>query len=241
MRLPRSNVIIMKTKLEVCCGSVQDCLVAQKVKADRIELNSGLELGGLTPSLGMFMKARAMVDLPIMVMIRPHNGSYDYSDLDFEVMKKDAEILLDAGSDGIVFGCLTPEGKIDENRVMKLVDLAKGKETVFHKAIDELENINEGLEALIRCGVTRVLIGGGRGSIDDHIDYLGQVQEKYGDMIQLLPGGGVHKGNLLNLLDKTHVNQVHMTGKRLEINPKTKTVHMVTDENILKEVLNLIR
>jgi copper homeostasis protein len=231
----------MSIKLEVCCGSVQDCLVAQKVKADRIELNSGLELGGLTPSLGMFMKARTLVDLPIMVMIRPHNGSYDYSELDFEVMKKDAKILLDAGSNGIVFGCLTPEGKIDEKRVNTLVELAKGKETVFHKAIDEIENIEEGLEALIRCGVTRVLIGGGQGLIDDHFDYLGQLQEKYGDKIQLLPGGGVHKGNLLNLLEKTHVSQIHMTGKRLETNPKTKTVHMVTDENTLSEVLKLIR
>jgi len=231
----------MSIKLEVCCGSVQDCLVAQKVKADRIELNSGLELGGLTPSLGMFMKARTLVDLPIMVMIRPHNGSYDYSELDFEVMKKDAKILLDAGSNGIVFGCLTPEGKIDEKRVNTLVELAKGKETVFHKAIDEIENIEEGLEALIRCGVTRVLIGGGQGLIDDHLDYLGQLQEKYGDKIQLLPGGGVHKGNLLNLLEKTHVSQIHMTGKRLETNPKTKTVHMVTDENTLSEVLKLIR
>ena len=231
----------MSIKLEVCCGSVQDCLVAQKVKADRIELNSGLELGGLTPSLGMFMKARTLVDLPIMVMIRPHNGSYDYSELDFEVMKKDAKILLDAGSNGIVFGCLTPEGKIDEKRVNTLVELAKGKETVFHKAIDEIEDIEEGLEALIRCGITRVLIGGGQGLIDDHFDYLGQLQEKYGDKIQLLPGGGVHKGNLLNLLEKTHVSQIHMTGKRLETNPKTKTVHMVTDENTLSEVLKLIR
>jgi copper homeostasis protein len=231
----------MSIKLEVCCGSVQDCLVAQKVKADRIELNSGLELGGLTPSLGMFMKARTLVDLPIMVMIRPHNGSYDYSELDFEVMKKDAKILLDAGSNGIVFGCLTPEGKIDEKRVKSFVELAKGKETVFHKAIDEIEDIEEGLEALIRCGITRVLIGGGQGLIDDHLDYLGQLQEKYGDKIQLLPGGGVHKGNLLNLLEKTHVSQIHMTGKRLETNPKTKTVHMVTDENTLSEVLKLIR
>jgi copper homeostasis protein len=231
----------MNVKLEVCCGSVGDCLVASAVKADRIELNAGLELGGLTPSLGMFEEARALVDLPIMVMIRPHNGSYDYSDLDFEVMKKDAKILLNAGADGIVFGCLTPEGKIDEKRVQAFVDLAKGKETVFHKAIDEIDNISEGLEALIRCGVSRVLIGGGQGLIDDHLTSLGQFQTHYGSQIQLLPGGGVHKGNILNVLEKTHVSQIHMTGKRLEVNPKTKTVHMVSDENTLREVLSLIR
>jgi copper homeostasis protein len=231
----------MNVKLEVCCGSVEDCLIAEKVGADRIELNSGLELGGLTPSLALFEMARSKVKLPIMVMIRPHNGAYDYEDLDFEVMKKDAEILLKAGADGIVFGVLSSDRKVDEKRVKILVDLAKGKETVFHKAIDEVKDILEGCEALIRCGVTRTLLGGGLGKIDDHLDFLGELQAKVGHRLQLLPGGGVHRGNLLHILDKTHVSQVHMTGKRLEINPTTKTVHMVADENTLKEVLQLIR
>lgn len=41
----------MKNKLEVCCGSYQDALAAQAGGADRIELNTALHLGGLTPSI----------------------------------------------------------------------------------------------------------------------------------------------------------------------------------------------
>jgi len=231
----------MTIKLEVCCGSVQDCLSAEKSGADRIELNSGLELGGLTPSLALFEMSKNLVKIPMMVMIRPHNGSYDYSDLDFEVMLKDAQMLLSKGADGIVFGCLTNQGKIDEQRVRKFVEIAKGKETVFHKAIDEVENIPEALEALIRCGVTRVLIGGGLGKIDDHLDFIGTLQTKYGHKIQLLPGGGIHKGNVLQVIEITKVSQIHMTGKRLEIHPKTKTVHAIVDEAILTQILKLIR
>ena len=38
-------------RLEVCCGSYEDALVAINNGAHRIELNSALYLGGLTPSM----------------------------------------------------------------------------------------------------------------------------------------------------------------------------------------------
>ena len=60
--------------VEVCCGSVDDCLLAEKLGADRIELNHALELGGLTPSLGTFLEAKRQVSLPICVMIRPRGA-----------------------------------------------------------------------------------------------------------------------------------------------------------------------
>ncbi|KAF0226894.1 MAG: Uncharacterized protein involved in copper [Erysipelotrichaceae bacterium] len=230
----------MKYKLEVCCGSIEDALVAQKMKADRIEFNGGLELGGLTPSLGVFKKLRALVSLPIMVMIRPHNGMYHYSELDFEAMKDDARILLQEGADGIVFGFLTKQGKIDEDRVKTMVGIAQGKTTVFHKAIDETDDIEETLEALIRCKVDRVLLGGGLGKIEEHLEILADLQEKYGHEIELLPGGGVRKDLVLKVIQTTKIHQIHMTCKRLEINPKTKTIHYVVDEEILKEVQTLL-
>ena len=43
---------------EVCAGSVQDCINAQLGGADRVELNSALYLGGLTPSLAMLKLVR---------------------------------------------------------------------------------------------------------------------------------------------------------------------------------------
>ncbi len=231
----------MRYKLEVCCGSIEDALVAQKIKADRIELNGGLELGGVTPSLGMLRKVRALVSLPILVMIRPHNGMYHYNDLDFELMKEDAQILLQEGADGIVFGCLTKQGKIDEERVKALVKIASGKTTVFHKAIDETDNIEASLQVLIRCKVDRVLLGGGLGKIEDHLEFIAELQEKYGQDIELLPGGGIHKDLVLKVIQTTKVNQIHMTGKRLEINPKTKTAHSIVDETTLIEVQKLLK
>lgn len=40
----------MKKVVEICAGSYQDCLAAQKMGASRVELNSALSVGGLTPS-----------------------------------------------------------------------------------------------------------------------------------------------------------------------------------------------
>ena len=37
--------------IEICCGSYEDALNAYHGGAKRIELNSALHLGGLTPSL----------------------------------------------------------------------------------------------------------------------------------------------------------------------------------------------
>ena len=41
----------MKPIVEICCGSYSDALAAWKAGATRIELNSALSLGGLTPTL----------------------------------------------------------------------------------------------------------------------------------------------------------------------------------------------
>ena len=96
--------------VEVCCGSYYDALQAQYGGARRIELNSALHLGGLTPSLATLLKVKDNTDLEVICMVRPRGAGFCYNDEDFEVMKLDAEILLDNGADGIAFGCLDEEG-----------------------------------------------------------------------------------------------------------------------------------
>ncbi len=45
--------------LEICCGSIDDAIQAEKGGADRVELCSALFLGGLTPSIGTIQEAKA--------------------------------------------------------------------------------------------------------------------------------------------------------------------------------------
>lgn len=48
----------MERLVEICCGSYED---AYKGKAKRIELNSALYLGGLTPSLALNLQRRIQI------------------------------------------------------------------------------------------------------------------------------------------------------------------------------------
>ena len=80
--------------VEVCCGSYYDALQAQYGGARRIELNSALHLGGLTPSLATLLKVKDNTDLEVICMVRPRGAGFCYNDEDFEVMKLDAEYYL---------------------------------------------------------------------------------------------------------------------------------------------------
>ena len=59
-----------KYLMEVCCGSVEDVLQAERGGADRVELNSCLFHGGLTPSIGTLRLAKELSSLPLMTMVR---------------------------------------------------------------------------------------------------------------------------------------------------------------------------
>ena len=99
--------------LEICCGSAEDAIEAAAGGADRVELCSALFLGGLTPSLGSLLEAKQRTNIPVIAMNRPRPAGFCYSATEFAVMERDAELLLEHGADGIVFGMLNGDGTID--------------------------------------------------------------------------------------------------------------------------------
>ena len=48
----------MERMIEVCAGSYQDCIAAYQGKAKRVELNSALSVGGLTPSVASLVRVK---------------------------------------------------------------------------------------------------------------------------------------------------------------------------------------
>ena len=103
----------MKKIIEVCCGSVEDVINAEKGGADRVEFNSALYLGGLTPSLASLIYLKEHVSIPLICMVRTRGAGFTYSLEDIEVMGMDAELLLKNGADGIAFGALNADRTID--------------------------------------------------------------------------------------------------------------------------------
>lgn len=201
--------------IEICAGSLTDALTANKYPIDRIELNSALELGGLTPSLSTFLEVKKHVDKKIICMVRPRTAGFSYNTFEKETMFLDAKVFLDNKADGIVFGFLDPDNTIDIENTTKMVDLIHSyhKEAVFHKAFDEVSDPYTSIQDLIQCHVDRVLTSGGQANVIEGIEVIKKLEEEYGDQIEILPGGGILPSNIVSFLEESNVKQFHMTAK----------------------------
>ncbi len=61
------------------------------------------------------------VRIPVYAMIRPRAGDFLYSDWELEVMKRDIEQMKIHRADGLVFGALTEDGRVDTELCMELL------------------------------------------------------------------------------------------------------------------------
>ena len=205
-------------RLEVCCGSYEDALVAIQNGAHRIELNSALYLGGLTPSYATLLKVMQVAKqnhVSVIAMIRPRGAGFCYSKHEIEVMFEDAKWFLEAGVDGLAFGFLTSERLIDFSLTQKMCGLihAYQKEAVFHRAFDCVDNLTLATKQLINCGVDRILTSGGQPTAPQGVEVLAILQEQFGSQIEILPGCGINASNVQVLIQQTKVHQVHSSCK----------------------------
>lgn len=200
--------------VEVGTSSIEDVFVVEKSGADQIELCSVREVIGVTPSMGMFNYAKTNVNLPIMIMIRPRPGGFHYTEHEFETMMMDVQLFNENGADGFVFGILTDENEIDVKRCKKIVDkIRPGKDIVFHKAFDYVPDKEKAIESLIELGFTRVMTSGGEGPTMDYISVLKNLVDKYGDQIQIMPGGGVNDDNIDLIKKELNIEIVHLSAE----------------------------
>jgi copper homeostasis protein len=202
--------------LEVIAASLDDALAAAEGGADRLELCSALALGGLTPTLGTLYAIKAAVQIPVMCMLRPREGGMAYSDREFDVMRRDAELLLEAGADGLVFGFLSADGEIDIDRCSEILDLLRQTssesvvQAVFHRAFDVVADPVRALEELIDLDFDRVLTSGRAPTALEGIEVIRQAVEQADGRIQILPAGGIDFFSVERIVAGTGVDQVHV-------------------------------
>lgn len=205
----------MERQIEICTGSYYDCLQAEKGGAKRVELNSALHLGGLTPSVGSLILTKKNTNLKVMTMVRPRGAGFCYTADEFEQMLVDTDCMLENGADGIVFGCLTEQGDIDVEQSKEIIAKAKakGKEVIFHRAFDCVSDPYKAIEQLIELGVDRILTSGLQTKAMDGIELLKDLQAKYGTQIELLAGSGMNASNAIEMMERTGISQVHSSCK----------------------------
>ena len=203
-----------KILFEVCCGSAEDVILAEKGGADRVELNASLFLGGLTPTLGSLRIAKAKTNLPVFCMVRPRQGGFCYSETDYSVAKADAKLLLENGCDGLVFGFLHEDGTLHRERCREMIERCEGHPAVFHRAIDVVPDWRQTLSDLIALGFTRVLTSGQAPNVLYGLPVLKEMIAFAGNAIEILPGGGVNAYTVNRIIQETGTKQIHFSASK---------------------------
>src|SRR5215217_6120047 len=196
-------------RIEICVEGIDGLVAAQTAGADRVELCASLLEGGLTPSLGVVREALRVATIPFHVIIRPRGGDFLYSELEFATMIDDVKAMRDLGAAGVVIGCLTADGRIDEVRTRALVEAARPLKVTCHRAFDMTEDYREAIEALVRCGVDRVLTSGQRDTAIEGIDILKDTQELAAGRIVIMACGALDAGNIARVRQATGVDEMH--------------------------------
>ena len=203
---------------EFCAENVTLLEKAMQAGARRIELCDNLAVGGTTPSYGVTKAAvelAADYDTTIMTMIRPRGGDFVYNDLEIAIMLEDIRLTAQAGSQGVVFGALTADNKLDKANLEKLIAASKGMEIVFHMAFDDLSDQDqlEAIDWLSQAGVTRILTRAGISgdSLEKRFSHYHRILEHAAGKIEILPGGGIDMDNRQTFIDELGVTQLHGT------------------------------
>jgi copper homeostasis protein len=205
----------MEFKVEICVDSVESAINAQIAGADRVELCDNLLEGGTTPGYGTIVSARNNLNIGLNVIIRPRGGDFLYSDLEYDIMRRDIEACGECGVNGIVIGLLKQDGSIDTDRTAKLIEFAYPMEVTFHRAFDVCSDPLRGLEEIISTGAKRVLTSGQKNSVPEGMELIRHLVEKAADRIIIMPGGGINLSNIEVIARSTAAKEYHFTGRKI--------------------------
>ncbi|KKB08120.1 copper homeostasis protein CutC [Devosia chinhatensis] len=196
------------TLLEICVDDAAGLEAALEGGADRVELCSVLELGGLTPSPGLVALA-GRANVPVRAMIRPRPGDFVFGESDVEAMRAEIAHMRAAGLDGVVLGASRPDGRLDLEVLAMLAAEAGGLGMTLHRAIDIVPDWEEALEAAIALGFDTILTSGRAATAPEGIKDLERALAVAGDRIAIMAGSGIDASTAPALLDRVPLEALH--------------------------------
>nr|WP_247750068.1 copper homeostasis protein CutC [Rhizobium sp. 16-449-1b] len=194
--------------LEVCVDSPRGLAAAIEGGADRIELCSALEIGGLTPVAGM-MKVAAAAPIPVYAMIRPHAGPFVFDSGDEAAMMADIDAVRAFGLAGVVIGANLADGTLDMPLLRRLKAHAAGLGSTLHRAFDLVPDPDAALEQAVELGCERILTSGCIPKAIDGLETLARLSKKAAGRISIMPGSGVRPANAPQILRATGAREIH--------------------------------
>lgn len=205
----------MRVMLEICVDDIAGIYAALRGGADRLELCAALDLGGLTPSMGMIRHAVA-TGLPIFVMIRPRAGDFVWSPDEIAAMQADIEAARVAGAAGVVLGANRPDGKLDADVLGLLIGRAGGMGLTLHRSFDVVPDQFDALETAIDLGFERILTSGGARTAIEGVVQLQALMDHARGRISIMPGSGI-AAETISSLEHLPLKEVHASCRSVTV------------------------
>ncbi|MEL6106850.1 MAG: copper homeostasis protein CutC [Planctomycetota bacterium] len=217
----------MSVLLEVCVDSFESAVAAREGGADRLEVCGPLVTGGTTPSFGFVERCVQALGLPVMMMVRPHDGEFQYGDDDLAIMERDIEVATQIGVTGVVFGVLRGDS-VDEEACRRLLDVAGDLETTFHRAFDVVSDPLAAFGRIQEVGFSRVLTSGQGITADQGAGLIRKLVNR-STKTRVLAGCGIDSENVASLIEATGVDEVHASASR-RIGERSNTTVVFGDQ-----------
>lgn len=189
------------------CIETPDALDACNGVADRIELCCGLDVGGLTPSIGLMEQAKAS-GVETHVLIRPRSGDFTMTSADLAAAVADIRAARQLGLKGVVIGA-ERDGALDRSAISEMVQAADGIDVTLHRVIDVLNDPMAALEIAIEFGFVRILTSGSAPSAPQGINGLARLLDASAGRIEIMAGAGINSTNISGIMDQTDIQSFH--------------------------------
>jgi copper homeostasis protein len=195
--------------VEIAVESVEAARAAERGGAHRIELCATLDNGGTTPPVELQREARAVLRVPLHVLIRPRAGDFVYSKSELQSMQLQIDAAKQLDANGVVLGVLNSDRCVDIEATRELVRHADPLPVTFHRAFDETPDLLQALQDVCSTGAKRILTSGGAKDALTGIATLQRLQAAADDRIIVMPGGGIRSENVSELLRATRAREIH--------------------------------
>jgi copper homeostasis protein len=206
---------------EVCVEGVPGALAAAQGGAHRLELCAGLVEGGTTPSLGTLRMVLERAGVDTVVLVRPRGGDFLYTREELDTILMDVEVARCSGAFGIATGVLTRDGSVDEGAMEEIMKVAGPMSVTFHRAFDMVRDAWGAMETLVGLGVDRILTSGQAQTAPEGQHLIREAVERAAGRISVMPGGGLGRENVREIVRSTGVKEVHFAALSLGESPMT--------------------